>query len=235
MLDAAVTDSGGPLATSDAGASESSGPPLARRESAEWTPFPEGATVLVFRDLLVGVIPYPARRTTWSLAIAGDAALLRHEASRAAGALAHLDDRADAPATWSAPIRAEYTGKVLRKEPLSIAFQIRFGARGESALPEALAMTCATKQVRVRAAGAHLLEGKKQNDDRMTPARWVPGTSESVRANRCTFGEDSRALIGHFTEALTFASKQASPGIEWAFVSSDMVVQEGGLRWLPAP
>ncbi len=109
---------------------------------------------------------------------------------------------------------------------------------GDEAASATVSLRCAYKTLAVHPSFAELVEGWKHDDDTMEPASWAPARTLRVRGLVCTGVEDG-GLALPFTEALSFVrpghlGKEAWGGVEWGFTNSDMVIQEGGLRFIPA-
>jgi hypothetical protein len=235
-VDAAPVDAGVPV---EAAAPEA----IAHDTLPAWTEPPADSSVLVFREVLVGALPFPSRRNTWTLIVSGRRVIVRFEAQWAKESIAHLDRTSQDPDRWMPADRVEYTGEAARSAPLAATLTRRLGADeiGPSehrriAVPKTLSLQCAVQAIRVHPAFATLVEGWKNDDDSMEPAAWAPPRTEPV-ANATACKVDGLTLA--FTGALYFArgrktAKEETVGVEWAFVNSDMVVQEGGFRWIPA-
>ena len=176
----------------------------------------------------------PPQRTTWSLITLGVSVLLRVEGQTAVTHILSLDRRSIQPDMWSPPTRTEYAGTATaRTPPFTLKLQRKFGAR----YPEELELTCATKIILVHPAFATLVEGWKNNDDSMEPANWAPARTERVQVLNCKPSGEA----GADSEGLSFARGKPATvkdlemvGVEWAYVNSDMVIQEGGYRWIPS-
>jgi len=198
-----------------------------------WSSAPAGATSLVFREVMLGALPAKARRTTWTLIRAGSAVLLRVEDQSARG-MRHLDRTSLPPEIWSTPERTEYRGTASAAAGrTTLTLQRSFGA-GD---PAALVLRCAPRTIEVHPALVTLVEGWKHDDDTMEPATWAPTRSERVPVLSCKEDGPPRS----FDDGLSFVAGRgattrdpASVGVEWAFVNSDMVIQQGGYRWIPA-
>jgi hypothetical protein len=200
----------------------------------EWSAQPTGSTVLVFRDVYVGMLPARGRRTTWSLITSGVSVLLRVEEQIASRPMPHLDRTSIQPDSWSAPTRTEYAGTATAQSP-PFAFKLRrnFGVRE----PKELALNCAAKTIQVHPAFATLVEGWTNSDDSMEPAAWAPARTERIQALNCKPTGETPS----FSDGLSFvrgrpatAKDLEMSGVEWGFVNSDMVIQEGGYRWIPS-
>ncbi len=97
---------------------------------------------------------------------------------------------------------------------------------------------CSHKTIQVHPASATLVKGRKRDDDSMTSTRWTPSRIETSSALVCT---STPELLLPFTKELAFvtprrvANNEEARGVEWSFVNSDMVIQQGGYRWIPLP
>jgi hypothetical protein len=206
-------------------------------------PPPFGATTLVFRDLYIGALPGPNRRHTWTLHRASSRVVLRLEVEWAKEPFEQVDRASHATDGWVHGARFEYSAASPPKGPLKTTLTKTFGPndfgpgedRGTTA-PQELTLDCASRPIAVHPAFATLVKGWKNNDDSMEPAVWAPPSTEAIsNALVCKLGG---GLLLPFTEALTFAagkknSREETAGVEWAFINSDMVIQTGGLRWIP--
>ena len=217
-----------PRKTRPAADGELAGPPH------PWTAAPAGSTRRIFRELLVGQLPGSALRNTWWLFYVGNQAYLRVEEQRTESSMPHLDRTSHFPESWSAPVRTEYVGRLTRSTPpFTLTLTRSFGPHE----PAALTLGCAATTVSVHPAFATLVEGWKNDDDSMEPGTWAPPRTERVPAISCKpSGADWPFPFG---QGLCFAAgkstaKLQTAGIEWAFVNSDMVIQEGGYRFIPS-
>jgi hypothetical protein len=102
--------------------------PSAPSTPPAWTEPPPGSSVLVFRDLLVGALPFPSRRNTWTLIVAGRRVIVRFEAQWATESIAHLDRSSHDPDRWGPAARVEYTGEATRPAPLAATLTRSLGA-----------------------------------------------------------------------------------------------------------
>lgn len=240
LVDAAPPVSSAPSASASAVATAPPAP--------AFPPLPEGAITVVFRDLLVGALPYPSLRATWTLATTDDRVVLRLVEEKARASFEHLDATTESANGWRDAVLTAWAGdrpaaKTLGTFELHRVYGPAHTAptdprRPRAELPETLKLSCAPRALRVHPVGAALRPGKKRDDDTMTRATWQPAGTESVGgALVCTVAP---SVLHGFTEALAFVSaRSAGPkphgGVEWAFDNSDMVIQEGGYRFLPAP
>lgn len=166
--------------------------------------------------------------------MSGASALLRVEEQSTTDGIPHLDRTSIAPDVWSPPLRTEYVGAATaRAAPFALKLQRSFGARE----PKELVLNCSARSIQVHPVFATLVEGWKNNDDSMEPAAWAPPRTERIQALSCkptgnpsTFGDGLSFVKG---KAATAKDLEVS-GVEWAFVNSDMVIQEGGYRWIPS-
>jgi hypothetical protein len=108
-----------------------------------------------------------------------------------------------------------------------------------SELPSKLDLVCKNETLRVRSPMATLTPGIKRNDDTMTRPTWSPGSTEALpNAWVCTVVQDvPEDVLLWFTKAMAFAPMRKSAaslgGVEWAFANDDMVLQDGGYRFVP--
>lgn len=215
--------------------------------SANWPPLPDGARSYVFREVLVGRLPYPSRRVTWQLALAGKQVVLRREAEVSVKPFLRIDGTTHEAAGWRGVTRTVWQGERdpglvhLGKIALSRTFgPVRVVADAPSAeLPSQLDLSCKQETLLVRAANATLTPGIKRNDDTMTRPTWSPSAASPLPgAWVCTVVQDvPQDVLLWFTKALAFAPMRKSPnppaGVEWAFANDDMVLQDGGYRYVP--
>ena len=198
----------------------------------EWTPQPQGSRVLMFREAQVGMLANRGQRTTWTFITSGVSVLVRVEKQQSFGRIPHLDPESIRPDKWLAPTRTEYAGVATAQvPPFTLRLQRNFGTRE----PEELLLNCANKTIQVHPALATLVEGWKNDDDTMAPASWAPARTEPVRVLNCR----PAAALWTFSDGLSFgrgrlgtAKNPELLGVEWGFVNSDMVIQEGGYRWI---
>ncbi len=235
-LTPSATDGGAPDAGADGGmlatpssTSDGLAPPTAP---------PAGSTALVFREVYVGLVPGGAartsngHRTTWTLYRAGRSVFLKAEGQHSAATLARLDRKVDDPSRWLAPERSEYGGTASAEAP---PFKVQLKRLVGAQDPAELMLDCADKSVDVHPAGATLADAARAKEGSPTPPGiWSPTRTENVRTLACAMNDDRSP-----TAALVFAPRRAStakepeaPGVEWAFVNSDMRIQEGGYRWI---
>jgi hypothetical protein len=204
---------------------------------------------------VVGALVFPPKRLTWtlfrSLPLAptrvGSAVHLRVlcQEGKARGARGvSLTGKENEEATWVAPTLTEYAGTVIRTSPLTYRLSSDAGTSALAAcepFPARLRLECHSAQISVLAAGAALIPGKKLSDDRMSPSRFQPSRRERVSALRCDLASESDPATWPSRHVprewpLLFAAPSGSAvGVEWAYENSDMVVQEGAYRWMPAP
>lgn len=213
-------------------------PPVAKASSSP-APRPQPAapaasTTWVFRETYIGELPGVGRHLTWTLTRSGQQVVLRLEEQVAKQRFGQLDRTSHDPGQWGPAVRSEFAGTLTRAvPPFTGTLQRRAGSYGEATLQ----LSCANKPVQVHPAFATLVAGWKNNDDSMEPAAWAPARSERVTALHCQLTPPSE----HFSVGLALVPPRpeteknlAVAGIEWVFVNSDMVIQEGGYRWLPA-
>lgn len=198
-----------------------------------WTPAPPNSTTMSFRETYLGVLPRPHRRTTWTLVQSGTAVLLRAEDQIAKHPFDHLDRTSTFPDGWGAPVRSEYAGAASSASgPFTLTLKRSFGAHE----PADLVLKCAPRTIAVHPAFASLVEGWKRMDDSMEPPSWAPPRTENVTVLSCNEAERRS-----FEDGLSFAKPKKETatepelvGVEWAHVNSDMVIQQGGYRWITA-
>lgn len=195
------------------------------------------------------MLPYPSRRTTFTMIRSPGSLRLRVEAQAVRGAsFQHVDRTTHDDKRWGASLRAEYA---LEPAPAALA-KVRLarsfgpdgeleGVRRQPELPDAITLACKTEAVKVRPADAEQRPGRGGGGDGVAKPSWAPASVEVVpNALVCKLGEDDQdEVLLPFTEALTFvparkSGKSEAAGVEWAFDNSDMVIQHGGLRWIPA-
>ncbi len=209
----------------------------------EWAALPADSRVLVFRDLYLGALPYPSRRNTWTLVLLDGSARVRFESAQAKSSFKELDRSSHDATAWSVTSRLEYEGTLVGQPPRSL--QLKLIAGGEApapgqvpTVPLELRMACAEQSIDVHPAFVTLVPGWKYDDDSMEPATWAPARTQRERALLCKL-EAEPSLLLPFTTGLAFvpakkADRLDAVGVEWAFNNSDMVLQQGGYRYLPA-
>jgi hypothetical protein len=161
----------------------------------------------------------------------GNSVLLRVESRTAKVPFPHLDRTSTFEDNWGRAERSEATGTAsAATPPFTIKLTTRFGPR----FPDGIALTCANRTINVHPAFATLAEGWKRSDDSMESAVWAPPRVEKVQVLGCRVDGAGDS----FSDGLSFAKPKAATekepaygGVDWAFVSSDMVIQEGGYRW----
>ena len=213
--------------------------------SAVFPPPPEGAARLLFRDVLVGALPYPARRTTFELFRRDRSATLRATFEIARGSLRRVDESTHDATIWHEPVRVAWEGEVTGTAPMKLSLRRVFGPEGTRAigeLPSVVDLTCKTESVRVHPEQARLDRGSAGEGD-VGRGVWSPRTVETVPgALVCIHVQDTPGdLLMWFTKAFVFvpprdgahAHARAADGVEHAFANDDMALQEGGLRFVP--
>lgn len=206
-------------------------------------PPPEGATRLLFRDVLVGALPYPARRTTFELFRRDRSATLRATFEVARGSLPRIDASTHDTKLWQEPVRVAWEGEVTGTAPMKLSLRRVFGPEGTrkiQELPSIVELTCKTESVRVHPEQARLDRGSAGGGG-VGRGVWSPRTLETVPgALVCIHVQDTPGdLLMWFTKAFVFVPPRegthAHPadGVEHAFANDDMVLQEGGLRFVP--
>lgn len=208
--------------------------PILPAASHAWSSQPSGSTTSVFRELYVGLAPSPHEgRTTWTLMQSGLAATLRVERQSSSSAFLRIDPTSLAPDLWAAAVRTEYAGTMSpTSPPFTMTLQRTFGPYE----PDRLVLNCVTKSIDVHPAFVTLVHGWRYLDDSTEPASWAPLRVEPVDALSCR----APGRVEPFSDGLTFvrgktrtARDHETLGVEWAFVHSDNVTQQGGYRWIP--
>lgn len=197
-----------------------------------WTAAPAGSTTMFFRETYLGMLPRPHRRTTWTLIQSGTTVILRAEDQVAKVPFDHLDRTSTFPDGWTAARRTEYVGVAsAASPPFTLTAKRAFGDHE----PADLVLKCAPRTIAVHPALATLVEGWKRMDDSMEPASWAPPRTENVVVLACAGPGAPRS----FEDGLSFAKAKKETatepervGVEWAHVNSDMVIQQGGYRWM---
>jgi hypothetical protein len=199
-----------------------------------WTPQPAGSSLLVFREVQIGMLPGRGRRETWTLIRSGNAVLVRLEEQSSAATIAHLNRESLDPGKWLPATPTEYAGTATAN---ASGFRMTLHRNFGTHEPEQLVLDCAPKTVVVHPVFATLVEGWVNSDDTTKPATWAPARTERVQALNCREPDG----LGTFSDGLSFVSGKgatkkdpALSGVEWAFVNSDMVIQQGGYRWIPS-
>lgn len=238
---------GGDLAPKGVDGSTDAAHAEAPPDAGIWPPLPGESRRYVFRELLVGVLPSPSRRVTWQLVLAGKRVIVRREAEVSVSSFRRIDGTTHAGSGWRGSTRSMWEGE---RDPGvvhlgKIALTRTFGPTRAPAdvpmaeLPGKLELSCKQETLRVRPSHATLTPGIKRNDDTMTRPTWTPSTTEPLpSAWVCTVVQDvPQDVLLWFTKALAFApmrkSIQPSGGVEWAFANDDMVLQDGGYRYVP--
>jgi hypothetical protein len=161
-----------------------------------------------------------------------------------------LDGREQSERSWLPPAEADFEGTTIDGGPsYQLEVVTNMNASEEyRGMASALRLTCRPDLVRVLHAGAILVleRGKaRKMEGHEIPWHWEPPATESVSVSRCEVasGDDDAGVDARSTPSrrwvpegpLVFAqAKNGSPGIEWAYENSDMVVQQGAYRWMPA-
>jgi hypothetical protein len=187
---------------------------------------------------MVGLISFQSTRRTWTLTRGATRARLEVACQNAAKggrpAALRLDGEENQEAVWLPRDAAAYAGAETGKRPLSYRLAlVGDPGRGSACrvLPQHLVLSCVSSRVQVRRAGATLVAGEKG-------PRWSPAAREDVASLRCDArGEDDDDVkwVALWPDAaFEFApGRHGSPGLEFAFENSDMVLQDGGYRWMP--
>jgi len=202
----------------------------------------------IFREVLVGALPSPPRRRTWTFTRGASRARLTiacqtgSKGAHSTGASwLRLSGEENQESQWLPAIAAEYVGEQRGTSPLSFRFSLVSGPSDRAAcgvLHPAILFTCRPSKVLVLRAGAAIVVGRKGPNDEIPPHHWSPSARESVSSLRCEAEVEGDAGYASVTlwhdVAFEFAAgKHGSPGVEWAFENSDMVIQDGGYRWMP--
>ena len=193
------------------------------------TSSPSSEQKLVFRELLVGVLPSPSFRNTWTLILGPAKAQLRLETQRSRSPFLQLDRTTHAESAWLRATRTDFAGEVLTRSPLVVTLSRTAGEDGAAALR----LECAAGELDVHPAFATLVPGWKNDDDSSEPPSWAPARTTKVRASACRLvtPAGSPRMMLSFTELLAFSA--GAKGLEWGFVNSGGVLQQGGYRFLP--
>ncbi|MFO0614303.1 MAG: hypothetical protein U0414_17075 [Polyangiaceae bacterium] len=188
-----------------------------------------------------------ATRLTWILssnAIQSDLEIYC-QTSTATGRGLRLTGAEQDDAIWGDAVRVSYFSPTPRAASGVKDIEYVFASRPHPASmpcltpPEGLVLTCRDEGISVHAAGATLSGGARvapSSKDGGGAARgvWTPATTETVGARLCSWSAaPARALYFKWSAAFV-APTARSPGVEWAYENSDMVLQDGGYRWLPA-
>lgn len=195
----------------------------------------------VFRQVLVGMLSRTATRLTWILssnAVQTDLDLYCQTATTTGRGL-RLTGAEQDDAIWGDAVRVSYFSSTPKAVSGAKEVEYVFASRPHPAAmpcltpPEGIALRCKDESIDVHPAGATLGRSNDRSDDSASGV-WTPATREHVRARLCTWSvAPARALWPTWSVALV-APTARSPGVEWAFENSDMVLQDGGYRWLPA-
>jgi hypothetical protein len=212
--------------------------PATAAERRAFSTTPSGSQVLAFREAYLGLLPGTGMRVTWWLVTHGRSATLRIECQDAVNTLGNLDPTSVRPEAWLPGVRTEFAGEATASMP---PFKMTLHrAFGDQCSPD-LVLDCASATIDVHPAFATLVEGWT-TETAVQPASWAPPRTERARVLRCTGAAltDGPACAIPFSKGLAFAAPRpqattepARNGVEWAFVNSDEVIQEGGYRWIP--
>lgn len=193
-----------------------------------------------FRQVIVGLIRFPGKRRTWVLLRATDHVRLRLACQLSAQQTLRLDGRESDDAQWGPPVVTEWEG-VLGQD-LSGELTLSPGSAGSTACgdqPARLELQCHDDRVDVHAAGAILVAPRRGGGDSgRTP--WKPASHEREEGFVCSVSWQEREMrFIHDTlgdgKLVFVPPSRRGPGVEWAEENSDVVVQMGGYRWMPAP
>jgi len=236
---AAPTPAAGPTVPS----SDTRAPAVATREIDEP---PAGARM--FRHLLVGALMRTPIRLTWTT-WTHDAHTRLRVACEEGGHVkiaglgrpglvgVALTGKENDARYWFPPAVVDYREADATRDLVAVAQPAT--RPGCSGLPAKLRLTCKRDRVAVLNVGAALVAGgSKPDDPGHRPARWRPSTRTTVDAERCEVALPDASPGASFL-ADTIAEQPlvwvADRPIEWAFENSDVVVQAGGYRFMPAP
>lgn len=244
----AAAPSAAPAASSAAPAASSFAP----HERAPDGPAPFSEAVAdhrVFRQIIVGALPYPGSRLSWTLDQGAKTARLQVGCEVAEGAArarvakgggVRLDGSEAAADLWVAGGSAEAVGKKSSDKPLTYLFEVReqsATARACGPLPRAFSLICKSGSVLALAPGARLVVGQRRGNEESPSFRWQPPGTSAVRGLICEAkvegeeGARGSALPGSWDDwKLVFSADRP---VEWAHENSDMVVQTGAYRRLP--
>jgi hypothetical protein len=185
----------------------------------------------VFRELDVGYVYYPGSRHTWVLLRSPTRTRLRvlfQYACPPSGTPGlRLDGKENDERSWDPPCVVEYVGgrlgQPLRRPTAGTEPRCRF-------MREVVTLDCRPATVKVRAAGTVAIPDDSDSDGGRPP-HWRPAKLTRVSALSCRIRERPAGA-----DPLVFAPPSGrSPGIEWAYESSDMAVQAGTYRFMQAP
>lgn len=244
--------SGGDSALAPGASSQAAASSFAPHERAPEGPAPFSEAVVdhrVFRQVIVGMLPYPGSRFSWALDQGATTARLRMDCELARGPArtrvargsgVRLDGGEAAADLWVAGSSAEAVGKRISERPLTYRLEVReqsTSARECGLLPRAFLLACEGGSIPALAPGARLVVGQRRDGDEIPPFRWQPPGTRPVRGLICEArsegdgGDPDSVLPGSWADwKLVFS---ADPPVEWAHENSDMVVQTGAYRRLP--
>jgi hypothetical protein len=229
-----------PTAAKTAETAQLAGEPIPRRAPSA------DATVLFFRELLVGRLVNPSHRNTWLVVVDQDKIEIRFETQTSKLLFLRVDPATEDEASWNDPVVVEYTGTLARKSPIAAKLRRTLGpkrttSKRETArmwdapsVPEEIAIDCVAGRALVHPAQAALSEGWTDTD-KIMGARWTPDTTQELSVLTCNLTGTPRLQL-YFTDALYFVvpkKKNERAGVEWVQVKPDPVVQQGGLRVMP--
>jgi hypothetical protein len=190
----------------------------------------------VFRQISVGALNFPARRTTFVLYRGGDQARLDvfcQEGKKSPALGIKLQGEELDESRWLPAAAVRYAGTETAPGTWRLE---RLGAE-EPGCRDAVAeltLTCKTAKVVVRPAGARLIPGKRTAHEDIATPSWKPATRDTLTALRCQRSDGAlpREPFEDERWPMVFAP---GAGVEWAHENSDMVVQEGSYRRIAPP
>lgn len=209
---------------------------------------PPAAGARSFRHLLVGALMRAPIRLTWTewthdghtrLRVAcqeGGHAKLTGLGRPGLVGVALTGNENDAR-YWFPPVVVDYRQADATHDLVAVSPPPTQG--GCSGIPTKLRLTCKPDRVTVLTVGAALIPGgTKPDDPSHRPPTWRPSTRKTVDAERCDATLPDSSPGSSFL-ADTVAEQPlvwvADHPIEWAFENSDVVVQQGAYRFMPAP
>lgn len=209
---------------------------------------PPAAGARSFRHLLVGALMRAPIRLTWTEWTHDVHTRLRVACQEGGGAKipglgrpglagVALTGKENDARYWFPPVVTDYQEADATHDLVAVSLPPAHG--GCSGIPAKLRLTCKPDRVAVLAVGAALIPGgTKPDDPGHRPPTWRPSTRKTVDAERCDATLPDSSPGSSFL-ADTIAEQPlvwvADHPIEWAFENSDVVVQQGAYRFMPAP
>ena len=192
----------------------------------------------------MGLLPRPSQRRTWTFvrgATVARASVVCETAVDAAGkpASLRLSGEENKASRWVPAGGDVYSGTVAAAKPLTLQLSrsLPVGRNGCPHLPPSFVLICRAGRIQVLGAGAALVVGQRVGDVEIPPNRWSPSAAESIDALRCearTSDADASSIALWSDAPFALArGRRGSPGVEFAFENSDLLVQKGGFRWMP--